>query len=163
MESEIIPSGEVALTDTESSAFKDFAAYAAMIDERKDLSTRLKAIEIQIDKITPRLMNYFETSGITSVRVNRVTIFLRRELWARPKLSGDRNRVCLALQAAGMGHFVEPNYNAQTLSAWVRNLEDQHIEEITEQGKTVADFLPPGVAAVLSVEPTWKIQGRKTA
>jgi hypothetical protein len=163
MPPELLPDDEIVLTEKEAGAFKDFASYAQLIDERRELSTQLKAVEVQIEKLTPRLMNYFETNGIQSLRVNGVTIFLRRELWARPKVAGDRHRVCLALQNAGLGHFVEPNYNAQTLSAWVRNLEDEHAEEIASEGKTVADFLPPGVAVLLNVEPNWKIQGRKTA
>jgi hypothetical protein len=158
-----IPEPDLVLSDPNTSAFRDFARFAELIDERRQLNQRLKAMEVEVERLTPRLMQYFESHNIRSISIEGVSIFLRRELWARPKIAGDRARVCQALQAAGLGHFVEPNYNAHTLSAWVRNIEDEHAEEIINEGKTVADFLPPNVAQVLNVEPDWKLQGRKTA
>jgi hypothetical protein len=153
---------EVELVDPQTAPFRDFAAYAQLVLEKRVLAQRLKTIDSKMQNLQPRLLEYFQQSGTRNIGIQGVTISLRRELWARPKLDGDRARVCQALQASDLGHFVQPSFNVQTLSRWVRDLEDDHEEEILTGGKTVADFLPPAVAAVLNVEPNWKLHAARS-
>lgn len=155
---------DVILTDTDSPVFRDFARFSELIDSRFEANRTLKTVEAEMARLQPRLLDYFERHAIDKVRVKGVTIFLRTELWARPKFAGDRARVCAALKEAGLGHYVEPNYNAHELSAWVRELKRANEDRLLRgEVPDIASLLPPVLAAVLSVEPTYKIQGRRSA
>ena len=152
------PEPDQVLDDAQSEAFHYFARFADLTEEKREIAARMKDVESEMQKLTPRLLAYFERNTVKAVSVKGTTVFARRELWARSKTPGDRARVCLALQAAGMGHFVHPDYNAQTLSKWARDLEREYAEEIAD-GKELADFLPPALAEVLNVTPNWKVVG----
>jgi hypothetical protein len=152
---------DVILTDESSQPFRDFARYSECIDERLELNRQLKSLEAEMARLSPRILAYFEKHSVQQVRLRNVLIFLRRELWARPKFENDRLRVCAVLQAVGLGQFVEPNFNTQTLSKYVRELAEANEDRLLA-GASVGDLLPPELAAVLNVEPNYKIQGRKS-
>jgi hypothetical protein len=90
--------------------------------EIKDLEDRLKALKSQRDELQEGLLEQFSSAGVSSVRVDGLTVSLRREVWATCKES-NYERACAALTAAGLSEFVQPRFNAHTLSAYVRELD----------------------------------------
>jgi hypothetical protein len=70
--------------------------------------------------------------------------------------------VCDALRQSGLGHFVHEAFNMQGLSAHVRQLERDHAEELVNgEVPDTSALLSPALAAVLNVNPTYKVIGRR--
>ncbi len=80
----------------------------------------------------------------------RTTLYLHRQVWASPAEGKERTDVAAALVAAGMGELVNPNYNSNTLSAWVRE-------------RVKADeAIPAGLADVLNITERIEVNVRIT-
>ncbi len=80
----------------------------------------------------------------------RMTLYLHRQVWASPAEGKNRSDVAAALQANGMGELVNPNYNSNTLSAWVR-------ERVKSE-----EAIPSGLADVLNITERVEVNTRIT-
>jgi hypothetical protein len=138
--------------------------FALLAEKKSALQKELDTIKAEIDQMQPRLISFLTSFTGENLRMERVTIFLRRDLRARAKDPGDwaRQDVCDALRAVGMGQYVHDAFNASDLSNWVRELEKNHKDEL-ESGKVedLSLLLPPKLALVLNVNPLWSVQARQ--
>jgi hypothetical protein len=141
----------------EEQAFMD---YARLDQQRRGLKDELEEIEDKMEALEPRLLTAFE-HGLESVRVLGITIFRRREIWARPNKESTRQMVCDALKASDLGHYVHDEFNVQSLSRWVRDIEQAHQDELLSENTKLNQLLPPALASVLNVDPTLRISTRK--
>ena len=70
-----------------------------------------------------KLVEEFAQAGIQNIKTaTGQTIYLNRQIFA--KLTGDQKKSYAALRRAGLGDFIKEGVNAQTLSAYVRELEE---------------------------------------
>lgn len=101
--------------------------YVRLIARKRELEAELRQVKEELGdtagyepgKLERRVIAYFEQNGMQSTRVNGMMISLNRRLWAHAK-DGDYPAACQALRDAGLGEFVQPRFNVQTLSSWVR-------------------------------------------
>jgi hypothetical protein len=91
-------------------------------NDRRDLELRLKQIKERRQELEEKLLSQFEESGVQSMRVNGMTVYMHRQLWANH--NGDKETTVQALRASGLGDMIYETFNSQTLSAWVREMED---------------------------------------
>ena len=157
-EDESTPAPELEATAPE---FRAFARAVEVIRKKSHLTSELKTADDELKRLQPLVFTYFAQHGIKRIRINGVTLFLRRELWARPKVPGHQPEVCAVMKATGYGHFVHDTYNASTFSAHIRELERKHATAIASGAAAdVTAFLPPALAAVLNVNPSFKLMGK---
>jgi len=113
--------------------------------ERARLKAALETLDKERRVLEDKLLEDAEANGIQRMTVNGRTVYVRSELWAAAAV--DRDDAVAALKAAGLGSLVNETYNAQTLSAWVRNelpqtpdgmpiLPDDLVEHIKVASKT---------------------------
>ena len=69
--------------------------------------------------------------------------------------------VAQALVASGLGDYVKPDYNANSLSAYVRAVAEEHGGRDTMTTSELRALLPEPLAAVLKVADEWTIGSSK--
>ena len=100
------------------------AEYAAKTEARRKLDAESKRLATEIALLDERLVQEFETAGIQNVKTaSGQTVYLNREIFA--KLVGDEKKAKTALRRAGLGDFIKEGVNAQTLRAYVRDVDEQ--------------------------------------
>ena len=98
--------------------------YAAKTEARRKLDAESKRLATEIALLDERLVQEFETAGIQNVKTaSGQTVYLNREIFA--KLVGDEKKAKTALRRAGLGDFIKEGVNAQTLRAYVRDVDEQ--------------------------------------
>jgi hypothetical protein len=135
---------EVNLRQLERETYLRFAELCA---QRRALQQKLHEVQLAMNELEPDLRVLLEgrPEGRRSVRMATGTIYLRRELWARPQPGCDQPQICAALRQNGLGHFVGEEYHRSRLSAHVRDLEKARRQ------------LPEAVRKVLNVDPVYRV------
>ena len=101
-----------------------------------------------------RLKEGFQNDEIGSTRAKGRTVYLKRSIYARPYDGTGRAAVCAVLETiADASGFVEPNYNANTVSAWIRRDLPRDADDLP--------VLPGALKRVLRVDEEFKIASRK--
>jgi hypothetical protein len=103
---------------------------------RRQLQEELRAVDAESLELEAELLSEFERAGIQNMKVNGVTVYLHRQVWANAR-EGDYDRACAALLDAGLPELVERRFNTNRLSAWVR--------ERTREGEEIPDALKDGI------------------
>ena len=104
--------------------------YIAMTIEKRDIKARLKSLESQINSLQPSLIAYLTAAGIPSLVIDDHQLVTSRLPNIYPLDGVTRQQVCDALKVAGLNVYVKEDYNLQSLTAYVRQLE--------EHAKTIA-------------------------
>ena len=86
--------------------------------EKDRLEARIKEITAERDEITNGVLEQWSMDGVTQMRVDGATVYVRRSAYARIL---DRDRVKEVMEGAGLAGMLTPNTN--TLSAWIRERE----------------------------------------
>jgi hypothetical protein len=89
---------------------------------KRELEAQVKEIAHEIAEVEESLLEQFGEAGISSVRAEGGTVSMSRQLWATCR-EGNYERACAALRAAGLDEFVQPRFNANSLSAYFRELD----------------------------------------
>ena len=157
------PANDAPPVELTAREFPTFEAAANLIREKSALTRRLKEVDGELNRLQPLVSAYFAQHGMPRIPLQGVTLYIRRDLWARPKFKGGQKDVCLAMCATGYGHFVHDTYDVSAFSAHVRELERANLDRI-DSGEIpdVSAALPPDLAKVLSVSPTYKLMGTIT-
>lgn len=128
-------------------------------NEKARLKERLKAIEARLTAIEPECLNLLIELGDEdhpgNMRIAGSTVYLHPTLYARPK-DGDRERTAQALVAAGLGYMVKPDFNINTLSAWVREVKAKGEAASTEELVMLA-----AIEDTLEITEAWDVRTRK--
>ena len=107
--------------------------------EKKELEKKLEKVKETRKEVEGRLLTQFEKAGMRSANVDGKTVYIHKQLWASPK--DGRTAVCDALRELGMGdEYVVENFNTNSLSAYVRELDAQE-EELPEKLSAVIDVV----------------------
>jgi len=116
---------------------KEFAALTA---EERALKERLKEIEDRKAALEEVIRVGFADHGMTTVHLPDFTLYLAKEVRARP-INGDDEFACAILKANGHEWLVKETINRQTLSAWVREwLDDPEGHAITPAIRDALDI-----------------------
>jgi hypothetical protein len=140
-----------------------FERYAQLIFRKEELKSELKQIEATMGTLGPALLSYLGQGGFESVTVAGYKFFPRREPWVYPKEGMEREDVIGALKASGMEQFVTEQYSTQSLTKYVRDLEEQNEESLrTGLVASVEALIPTPLAAVIRINPTYRIHTLRT-
>ncbi len=99
-------------------------AYTEKVREKRALDKRLKDLNAEIDEMQRALLDQFAAEdGLDRFTVNGMNLAPQRQLWAS---TADKqyDAACDALTKTGFGDLVQRRFNAQTLSAVVREMDD---------------------------------------
>jgi len=116
---------------------EDIKTYVGLADDIKALEKKVKDLTASKGKIESRILENFSENGISSIKIDGSTVYLHRQLWAGTDRHEDEDdeseepkiRAIAALRAAGCEDLIKENFNVMTLSAFVREL-DQNKEEL---------------------------------
>jgi hypothetical protein len=127
---------------------KTLDRFVEVTNELRELDNRSKELRSEREGLEQELLSEFEELGSSSIRLQGKTVYVHRQLWANAR-DGDYDRACAALIEAGLGEFVQERFNTQTVSAYVREL-DQKGEDLPpelEETLTVAERFSVRVVA----------------
>jgi len=105
-----------------------------LITRKRDLDAELRRVKDAIEVLEAPLLDAFAEEGVQNMKLeDGSTLYLRVQLWARPKkidgIEEDdaiREIACLGLKEIGLDDFVHETFNIHTLSAYVRELDSQN-------------------------------------
>ena len=123
--------------------------YAQLATRRADLDDEIAAVKARMEEIHPAVLEHFQVSGTQRTTVDGRTLYLKRDLYVGRANGITQERACEALREAGLGDFVAERYNANTVSAYMRELDRQ------------GDQLPAVLEGILVVNETFRILVRK--
>lgn len=114
---------------------------------RKELNRLTEQVAGLVSAGQEVLVDQYAQMGISEIGFDDRFGTLQSQVWARKKdptvTTAD---VVAALQADGLTELItEPAYNAQSLSAYVRSLEDEDAQ------------IPENLAAVIEAYETWRV------
>ena len=99
------------------------AEYAALTEKRRDLEAEINRLKADLSAREEKLVEEFAQAGIQNIKTTAgQTVYLNREIFA--KLVGDHEEALDAFRQAGLGDFVKESVNAQTLRAYVREMDE---------------------------------------
>ena len=99
------------------------ADYAALTAERRKLEFEVNAIKRDLADREAKLVEAFGEAGIQNIKTaSGQTVYLNREIFAR--LAGDQDEAHAAFRQAGLGDLIKEVINAQTLRAYVREMDE---------------------------------------
>jgi len=111
------------MIQTEISLSTLVAEFADLTEQRRKLEVEVKKLATDLAAREERLVEEFGQAGIQNIKTKTgQTIYLNREIFA--KLTGDQKKAYTAFRRAGLGDFVKETVNANTLRAWVREMDE---------------------------------------
>jgi hypothetical protein len=110
--------------------------------------------------LEPQAMERMQDAGISKVTANGITLYIHRQLWARPAAGEGEDtdaaysRACAALRKAGLESYVSERFNVHSLSALFRErARDQH-------WNTPEDLLEPELRGTIAVTEDYQVRSR---
>ena len=111
------------MIQTEISLSTLVSEFADLTEQRRKLEAEVKKLATDLAGREERLVQEFAQAGIQNIKTKTgQTIYLNREIFA--KLVGDQKKAYTAFRRAGLGDFVKETVNANTLRAWVREIDE---------------------------------------
>ena len=132
--------------------------HAELIEHQRDLKSQLDDIKRSIARSEEAVVGEMIDNGVDSLPISlegggKLTLYIKRQKW--PKMADGINRedVVAALLESGdetMSDLVAPGYNANSLAAYLRELDAEGV-----------DF-PEGISKVLSLSERVTVGSRKS-
>ena len=111
------------MIQTEISLSTLVSEFADLTEQRRKLEAEVKKLATDLAAREEKLVEGFAEAGIQNIKTSTgQTIYLNREIFA--KLVGDQKKAYTAFRRAGLGDFVKETVNANTLRAWVREMDE---------------------------------------
>ena len=133
-------------TTTEISLYE---RYGELYERKRELEATLKAISDELAGLEPVVQDKMLQDGITSAKLQSgMLLYQQRMLWARAK-DGDRAATAAGLKRIGLADFVHEDFNVNSLSAYVRELD-----------KT-GESRPDGFDEIVQVDEEYRIRARQ--
>lgn len=141
-----------------------FKEAAKLVRRKYELAKELKALNKELSRVQPLVINYFEQRSLwEGVVIEGFRLYTRSQLWARVKNDQMKN-ACAAMKATGLGHFVHESFNSNTFSAHVRQLQKDNEDRIQRGEITdVSILLPAVVANTLNITTDITLMGVKSS
>lgn len=109
--------------------------YTDLVRKKRQLDAEQKAVNADLRDLEEAVLAEFAADGnVDRITVNGMNLKPQRTLWASCN-DGQYDAACDALAATGYGDYVQRRFNAQSLSALVREMErdGMSVEEIAAQ------------------------------
>jgi hypothetical protein len=112
-----------------TTAAQDIKRLLELRAAKDDHEAALKPIVAEIDKLSERILERWAEEGTSSQKVNGKLVSLRCQKFATV-VDGNYEAAAAALKAAGLEHLLRAN--TQTLSAWMREREENGLSQPPE-------------------------------
>jgi hypothetical protein len=122
--------------------------YQAARDRYAELSEQRTEASKRVDELQAKVLDLYQKTGVTGVRLDGRLVYVIRKLWARP-IAGREPELVAALGETGHGELIERRVGAQRLSAWVRECDRDETP------------IPPEVSEVLEVSEVFSLGLKK--
>jgi len=119
--------------------------YAELTEKRRKLEAEVKRLATDLAAREEVLVEEFAKAGIQNIKTKTGTVYLNREIFA--KLVGDHKKALTAFRRAGLGDFVKETVNANTLRAYVREMDE---------------VLPKGLQPYIDVTEVYRMRMRSS-
>ena len=133
--------------------------FAELDQEERDLKSRLDFVKQEKQELEAQLLEGMEEDGISKLTVNtdggQRTVYMHRQLCAGH--NGDNHALSDALKNAGLDRMVAEQFNTQSLSAWVREFDDDGGKSPDE----IINELPWDVQQYIKVSEKYSVRSRK--
>lgn len=152
-------------------------AYAVAAAEKRRLETLVKANAALIEELTPLVLEHFEQTGQTQVKIKSdpslaaadTTIFLRTEHWPSKGEGADMlsaSELQELFRQGGLAEFCEPRMNTQGLRAHFMEMMKQEQERARAEKRNALDvdpmsLVPVPLQGVLEFRTVHKVGARK--
>lgn len=127
--------------------------YAEVIANKRRLEDELRSAKDEIASLEEHMRNMMQENQIDRLPIKvgheTVTLYMHRQLWARPK-DGDKERLVRTLKRCGLSDLVQEQYNTSSLSAYVR-------ERLAE-----GQQLQPTLAGAIDLDEVIQVRGRRS-
>ena len=101
----------------------------ALKDEKKDLASRTKEVNAEIEKTDLTLSDAMAESEVEKFTRNGSTFYLNTRLYASP-IAGKKEELFAALKEKGYGSIVTETVNVNTLASFVKEQMAENNDEI---------------------------------
>lgn len=111
--------------------------FVALKDRKADLERQLRLVKDELAPLEQALLEEFAAEGVSGKRHAGTgkLVSISRKVWARAH-GGDKGAAADALEAAGLGDYVQRGFNTNSLSAYFR----EQLRERTDTGEIVSDL-----------------------
>lgn len=111
--------------------------FVALKDRKADLERQLRLVKDELAPLEQALLEEFAAEGVSGKRHAGTgkLVSISRKVWARAT-GGDKDAAADALEAAGLGDYVQRGFNTNSLSAYFR----EQLRERTDTGEIVSDL-----------------------
>lgn len=133
--------------------------YAELEVQERKLEASLKAIQQEKAALEPELLDCMAEEGLDRLTLSGITFFPKRRVFAGPREGFARQDVARALIESGLSDYVKEDYNANSLSSYVRGLAAEEDPDMAPAD--IEARLPGPLRAVCSVGEVWQIGARK--
>ncbi len=122
--------------------------------KRRKLKAELDEVKADLDSLEPVALRYMERNKMQKATIDGVTAYIKRELWAKRPSDVTPEQLCQGLKACGKEEFVKEGANMQTLSGWIRELDQEKPSPEDELE------LPSEMLGLLEVSETFRVRTR---
>lgn len=122
--------------------------YVELTKRKRQTEEDLDGLKKELARLEGQLLEDFERAGVDSMRIDGMTVYPHRQLFANAR-DGDKERAVEALRACGLDDYVKEQFNTQSLSAYVRELDE------------LEEPLPQPLAEALDVHEKYTLRVRK--
>ncbi len=111
--------------------------YVGLDSLRRELEDRLDEVKKKMEPLNEELVENFIQAGVQSTKFMDKTVYIHTQLWASVK-EESKQIAAAVFKNNGLGDLVKEAVNAQTLSAYFRELQKEEkegpieIQEITK-------------------------------
>lgn len=129
--------------------FDTLRRFVALTKRKRELEAKLDEVKAELVDLEAEVLRVFEECGIERITVDGMTLFLRRELWASKREDVSWEEACRKLIEAGFGEYVSPRFSTQSISALIREREQDNLPPV-----------PEGLEDVLQVTERFRVSTR---
>ena len=132
-----------------------------VIDKAKEVFEKLgEASGENAAKVESELLPRMRDSGTQSIKLaGGGTVYVERKIWGSAK-DGDTAGLCMALKDLDHGDMVKEGVNAQTFSAYIREIEES-VSDTPLPPEELIPKLPEKLQPYVHVSEVFKIRARK--
>jgi hypothetical protein len=144
--------------------------FVSLEKKKKDLDAELKAAKQRLDELEEIIIPMFVAKGVPSMVVEvpgmTRTLTLYQDVYASPL--NEREEVVAALKASELGVYVAENYNANSLTSYVREVWNELKETARREQRVASEAdlraeLPEPLQPVLKISLVHKLSSTRSS
>lgn len=123
--------------------------FVALEKRRRVLEAELAVVKKQAQDLEPVLREQFAVSGVQNMKMDGLTVSIRKSVYPKYREGFGRGDVIEALRLDGLADLLKEDYNTSTFTALVRDIE------------SAGGPLPENLARVVEVSEQYELRTQK--